>query len=83
MEKYLTRAKARISQLLHVLQNFSQIQKLNKLESLYGSSMSKGSRIPNPPRRDVDRKRTRSMGAIKVKKTSTEKHSKAMTLKLV
>ncbi len=78
----MTRTKSRINQLLHVLQNISQIQKLSKLETLYGSPVSKGFRASNPSRKEAERKRTRSTGAVKMKKV-TEKRTKAMTINLV
>ena len=73
-EATLSRAKNRISQLLHLLQNISQIQKLSKLEALYGgaSMRDKGPRNAKNDGAPSER-RTRSVGAIKLKKSNTEK----------
>lgn len=85
LEANLARSKSRIAHLLHVLQNVSQVQKLSKLESLYGAPQAgRGPKIQPPHKQEWDttRKRTRSTGAIRTKHVSTEKHSKAMTLNL-
>lgn len=73
-EASLSKTKNRISQLLHLLQNISHIQKLSKLEALYGgtSIRDKGPRSSKNEGVSSDR-RTRSVGAIKLKKSNTEK----------
>lgn len=85
-EVLLARTKARVGQLLHLLQNISQIQKLIKLESLYGTSVSKAARNSHSLKeRSSARNRTRSTGAIKLKKSNDgggSKHTRAMTLDL-
>ena len=92
-ELYLSNCKSRIGQLLHLLQNISQIQKLSRLEALYGGTSTSNKGTPtsrlgprNPAGREEEtsstaRKRTRSMDTIKVSKKDG-KHNRAMTLDL-
>ena len=90
-EANLVATKSRISKLLHLLQNVSQIQKLSKLEALYGTPQARNPPL-NPPTASASRnggrasarKRTKSLGALKPK-TSTgnqHHHNRAMTLDL-
>jgi hypothetical protein len=76
-ESALARTKARIGQLLHLLQNISQIQKLSKLESLYGAPTGKAAKHSHPlASAESARRRTRSVGAIKLGKS---KHARTLT----
>ena len=90
-EAHLVATKSRISKLLHLLQNVSQIQKLSKLEALYGTPQARNP-LQNPPTATAPkneghtsaRKRTKSTGALKLKTSTGNKrhHNRAMTLDL-
>ncbi len=83
MERDLSQTKIRIGQLFQYLHNTSQIQKLSRLEVLYGgSSLNKGARIQHKWEGAEPHRRTRSSGALKLKKNVIDKHAKPRTVNL-